>query len=438
MLMSTGESQNLPGPLARAEAVCRGAAARWPVTGALIARRTRHFAADVRLSRDEPLAMRRLHEVTGGLGDAPSLGALLPRVLDGALLLMGADFGTIQLLDPAAGLLRLVTQSGFDPGFLEYFAVVDDDHSACGRAVRESAQAVIADVNTDPAFAPHRGIAAVSGFRAIQSTPLAGDPGCLVGVVSTHFRRPYRPPGLDLRIMELYADVAGEAIARHGPGAGRGSRERGLAREAAAPDDTMTRFAEYVVDRLFSVGLSLDSAHGIVGEGPAGDRVAAVTDEVDRLIREIRDYVFAERTQGTLAGLPWESWPDVQELPAQAEDRAALLQGHMARTARALQARAADYAVLLEQTADLARRPARMDYSAEIKRWRAFADQAEQMARRWEQSQLPESPVYLVPEAAGGAARCQRLAAQNRHCALNHQGAGARRCGLQRVGDDAC
>jgi len=26
-----------------------------------------------------------------------------------------------------------------------------------------------------------------------------------------------------------------------------------------------------------------------------------------------------------------------------------------------------------------------MDYPAEIKRWRAFADQAEQMARRWEQ-----------------------------------------------------
>jgi hypothetical protein len=32
-------------------------------------------------------------------------------------------------------------------------------------------------------------------------------------MISTHFRRPHRPAGLDLRAMELFADVAGEAIA---------------------------------------------------------------------------------------------------------------------------------------------------------------------------------------------------------------------------------
>jgi hypothetical protein len=35
------------------------------------------------------------------------------------------------------------------------------------------------------------------------------------------------------------------------------------------------------------------------------------------------------------------------------------------------------------QQADLIRKPWRMDYPAEIKRWRAVADQAEQMAKRW-------------------------------------------------------
>jgi hypothetical protein len=64
----------------------------------------------------------------------------------------------------------------------------------------------------------------------------------------------------------------------------------------------------------------------------------------------------------------------------------------MARTARALQAAAADYAALLEQKADLTRKPGRMDYPAEIKRWRAFADQAEQMAKRWEQPPRTEAP----------------------------------------------
>ena len=58
--------------------------------------------------------------------------------------------------------------------------------------------------------------------------------------------------------------------------------------EPAAPQSTMPEFACYVVNRLFSVGLSLESARSIVGNGPAGERIAAATDEVDRLIRDFR------------------------------------------------------------------------------------------------------------------------------------------------------
>jgi hypothetical protein len=46
---------------------------------------------------------------------------------------------------------------------------------------------------------------------------------------------------------------------------------------------------------------------------------------------------------------------------------------------------AADTAALLERRADLLGQPRRIDYPTEIKRWRAFADQAAQMAERWEQ-----------------------------------------------------
>ena len=393
--MFAGESQTLPGPLEQAEAAYRDAAAKLPVSGAMIARQARHFAADVRLSRDEPQAMRRLHEATGGLYDVPALSSLLPRALDGALALTGADFGTVQLLDPVTGLLRLVAQSGFDSGFVEYFAVVDDNHSACGRAAREGAQAVITDVTADPGFAPHRGIAAASGFRAVQSTPLTDDAGHLVGMVSTHFARPHRPAGLDLRIIELYADVAGEAIAAHlgdpfGRAEGPGSLESSPAGETASLDDTMTQLAEHIVNRLFSIGLSLDSARSIAGNGPAGGRVAAATDQVDRLIREIRDHVFAERGQGTLAGLPWNPRIDDQERSARTADRGS--RGAAARAHGANGPCPAGKRGGLRRTARTKSRPdqaGRADYPAEIKRWRAFADQAEQMARRWEQSPLP-------------------------------------------------
>ena len=364
-----------------------------PVRGELVARRARSFAAGVRLGRAEPDAVRRLHEATGGLGEVCSLGTLLPKTLDGALSLMGADFGTLQLLDPLSGSLRLVTQSGFDSGFLEYFAVVDDDHSACGRAAAHGAQIVIADVTADPGFAPHRGIAAASGVRAVQSTPLVDHAGRLVGMVATHFRRPHLPARVDLRIMDLYADVASEAIASllgapgddgpgdpvgqlqvpalldpgHGPVAsvislpGPGGDRRGEPGPVPEPA-SLEDFTGYIVNRLFAVGLSLESAHSIVGKGPAGSRVAAATDEVDRLIRDIRTAMFS------LAG-----------------DRTPLLQERIVRAAHRLHAAALDAAALLEQHADLARPPGQADYPAEIKRLWAFADQAEQMAKRWEQ-----------------------------------------------------
>ena len=124
----------------------------------------------------------------------------------------------------------------------------------------------------------------------------------------------------------------------------------------------MSNLVGYIVNRLFSVGLSLESARSIVGNGPAGDRLAAATDEVDRMIRDIRTAMF----------------DPVGDSPA-------VLRERLAQMARAMQVRALDAITLLERRADQARPPARLDYPAEIKRWRAFADQAEQMAKRWEQ-----------------------------------------------------
>ena len=109
MVVVAAKSENLPGLLDRV-AVYDDAAAQLPrVSGQTLALRAAHFASAVRFSLDEPEAMRRLHEVAGGLRGVSSLALLLPRVLDGALALMAADFGNIQLLDPVTGSLRIVT-----------------------------------------------------------------------------------------------------------------------------------------------------------------------------------------------------------------------------------------------------------------------------------------------------------------------------------------
>src|SRR5262252_3272528 len=81
------------------------------------ARRAEQFAAWTRLELDEPELVQRLHAVTKDLRDASGLGSLLDRALDGALSLLGADRGNVQILDAATGSLRIVAQHGFEADF---------------------------------------------------------------------------------------------------------------------------------------------------------------------------------------------------------------------------------------------------------------------------------------------------------------------------------
>jgi len=302
--MAGSENLNLPRLGGQAEAAYHASAGPRPAADArTAARRAGHLSWFVRMSLDEPGAMRRMQGMAGNLHDSPGLDALLPKVLDGALALTGADFGNVQLLDPASGALVLVTQSGFGSEFTDYFAVVDDGHSACGRAARDCTQTVIGDVTTDPGFAPHREIAAGAGFRAVQSTPLADSGGRLVGMISTHWRHPGRLPGRDMQVLQLFGDLAGEAVARHlEPASGAAVplpaesdgddpwyRPDG---EPDPPGTALEEFAGEVVRRLFAAGLSLASAQAVIGDGAAGDRVAAAVDELDRTIRDIRAMTF--------------------------------------------------------------------------------------------------------------------------------------------------
>jgi GAF domain-containing protein len=152
-----------------------------------------------------------------GRSDAPNfLSAdsrdVLDEGLEDALAMLHADRGNIQIIDPASGGLRIAVQAGFSDEFLEYFAIVDDGGSACGRTARQLKQTVIADVNTDSGFAPHREIAAASRFRAVQSTPLLDQHGQLIGVLSTHYSRPYRPSDLDLLLIRRFGELLGQAF----------------------------------------------------------------------------------------------------------------------------------------------------------------------------------------------------------------------------------
>lgn len=117
----------------------------------------------------------------------------LSDVLQRAVEVDDAGFGNVQRLAPGRANLEIVAQHGFSSPFLDFFKFVSVlDDSACGRAYRLKARVVVQDVLTDPHFAPFADVAIEAGFRAVQSTPIVGLHGDVLGVLSTHFRQPHR------------------------------------------------------------------------------------------------------------------------------------------------------------------------------------------------------------------------------------------------------
>lgn len=326
--MTASALQIVPDLLEQARLCYRRSLPVAPTPRAVLVGRARHFAVGVRYSLDHPAAVRRLHAATGPLRDAGPLDGWLSRLLDGAIALSRADLACVQVLDPASGTLRLVAHVGLPDDVVAYFGIVDDDRSACGRAARSGQQVVIPDIARDASFAQHREIAARVGLRSVLSTPLRDYAGHMVGVFSTHWRRPHVPGPDDLQLLRLYADCAGEQLARllardpatsaagpedpeHPDASGSsaspevgviaramlaallGPPERPAGDAGGHLEDTTTErlaaVADSIVSDLFAVGLLLDGASSVARDEAVVDRISSASRGVERVIGRIRD-----------------------------------------------------------------------------------------------------------------------------------------------------
>ncbi|MDG6257948.1 MAG: PAS domain S-box protein [Methanomicrobiaceae archaeon] len=142
--------------------------------------------------------------------------ALLQEILEAAIALTGADKGTLQLLDPATGMLTVVAQKHFDPPFLEFFARVGpEDAAACGAALERGERVVVEDIANSPVFDPGSAeMLREEGIRAVQSTPLVSREGRMLGILSTHFREIHAHAERELRLVDILARQAADMIAR--------------------------------------------------------------------------------------------------------------------------------------------------------------------------------------------------------------------------------
>ena len=175
----------------------------------------------------ENSALKRLHELSGQLMQEKPLDSFLTSIVEAAIEITEADFGNVQLYDEDSGTLRIAVSRGFEKAFLDFFASVSvDDPAVCGTAMRRGERVVVEDVTKSDIFAGTDALDVVlkAGVRAVQSTPLITRSGRFIGMFSTHYRSTRAFSDRDLRLLDMLARQAADAIERHNTAAKRSSR----------------------------------------------------------------------------------------------------------------------------------------------------------------------------------------------------------------------
>ncbi len=165
-------------------------------------------------------ATRQLQDISAQLIHEDGIEALYEKLVDAAALIMRSDYASMQMLYPERGTggeLRLLAFRGFNPAAAKFWEWVRaDSESTCGVALRTRERVVVADVETCDFMAGTDDLETYlqTGIHAVQTTPLVSRSGRLLGMISTHWRRPYDSPESDLRRLDVLARQAADLIER--------------------------------------------------------------------------------------------------------------------------------------------------------------------------------------------------------------------------------
>jgi len=186
----------------------------------------------------------KLHELALVSMSGASLETILDQIVDVAIKISGADFGNIQLLDPKSSDLRIVTHRGFPQWWVDFWNQVSKGQGTCGTALEQRARVIVEDVEQSPIFVGTPALEAQrqANVRAVQSTPLISQSGKLVGMFSTHHKRPHWPDEHAQRLLDLLARQAADAIER--------SQYQTSLRESEERFRALVNASSYVVYRM--------------------------------------------------------------------------------------------------------------------------------------------------------------------------------------------
>lgn len=167
---------------------------------------------------DHLLAARKLQQTSTQLIEAGDIDALYELILDAASAIMRSDFATMQRVDDANSELVLLGYRGFSADAAAAWQCVPfaSASTTCAMAMRTGRRSIAEDFLTTEFMAgtPDLENLLSAALRSAQSTPLQTRDGRMVGVISTHWRKPHAPSRRELANLDVLARQAADLIER--------------------------------------------------------------------------------------------------------------------------------------------------------------------------------------------------------------------------------
>ncbi len=161
---------------------------------------------------DQLKALRILYDTSRALALATDAETVLLRVLDATVALLHADKGFVELMDEADGRLRVIGRIGYTHALTGRLAALRAGGRFDGAEAR--GRGLVADAAVDPALASQRPVVKEAGVRGLQSSPLYGRDGGLIGVVSSQYAEARLPRQMDLEFLDSLLEHAGHFVDR--------------------------------------------------------------------------------------------------------------------------------------------------------------------------------------------------------------------------------
>jgi signal transduction histidine kinase/DNA-binding response OmpR family regulator len=156
--------------------------------------------------------MTQLHQLSARLSATLDLPAVLQEVLHGILGLTHAEHGVLLLHDREGDDLSPAAGYGLGNDYLRELGRVPAGAGVHGAALARRETVIVEDVEAGTDWAADRPAARRAGFRAACAVPLLTRGGTSIGTVVAYYPTPHRPRERAVRLAELYARQAAQAV----------------------------------------------------------------------------------------------------------------------------------------------------------------------------------------------------------------------------------